>query len=434
MKLRVLLVNPWIYDFAAANMWSRPLGLLKVAEFLSSYDVELALIDCMDGGTAGRYGCGRYPKEVVEKPACLMGVPRKFGRYGMSLDAFTKSLPARGCPDVVLVTSLMSYWYPGVRKAIEIVREIHGSVPVILGGVYATLWSLHAMETSGADGVYRGEAGEGLKFLIETFGFRMRRKGKRKAYYNLGLYSHYPFAPVLTGSGCPHRCAYCASGLLSDGFERRPAGDVVAEIGDLYRMGVRDLAFYDDALLVRSDEHIKVILKEVIRQGLDVRFHCPNGLHARFIDDELACLMRSSGFRTVRLSLETVDGHRQVSTGGKVTSEELAGAVALLKKHGFTKNETGVYLMYGLPGQGVEEVREGVLFLKSLGVRIHLTEFSPIPGTQCWDELISRGIITGDADPLLTNNTVFSFLFSGYDQAEITRLKLDVKGYNLAEA
>lgn len=48
MTLKILLVNPWIYDFAAFNLWSRPLGLLHVAEYLSSFDTKLTLIDCTD--------------------------------------------------------------------------------------------------------------------------------------------------------------------------------------------------------------------------------------------------------------------------------------------------------------------------------------------------------------------------------------------------
>jgi len=64
-------------------------------------------------------------------------------------------------------------------------------------------------------------------------------------------------------------------------------------------------------------------------------------------------------------------------------------------------------------------------------VRINLTEFSPIPGTSCWNELKGRGIISDDIDPLLTNNTVFSYLHSGYDFDAVEKLKLDVKQYNL---
>jgi len=195
-------------------------------------------------------------------------------------------------------------------------------------------------------------------------------------------------------------------------------------------MGVRDFAFYDDALLVESGSHIKVILKEIIDRRMDIRFHCPNGLHARFIDDELAGLLKASGFRTLRLSLETVDEKRQKATGGKVSSEDLERSVKLLKKHGFAKDGIGVYLMYGLPGQAFDEIMEGVEFLKSLGVRINLTEFAPVPGTQCWDDLISSGTISREIDPLLTNNSVFSRLFSGYDPEETEKLKLSVKKYN----
>ncbi len=60
-----------------------------------------------------------------------------------------------------------------------------------------------------------------------------------------------------------------------------------------------------------------------------------------------------------------------------------------------------------------------------------MTEYSPIPGTRSWDELLSRGVITDSIDPLLTNNTVFSYLFSGYDPAELEKLRLEVKEYNL---
>jgi len=217
---------------------------------------------------------------------------------------------------------------------------------------------------------------------------------------------------------------------LYDGFLQRGPSDVLKEIITLYESGVRDFAFYDDALFFKADSHMKIILKEMIRSGLKARFHCPNGVHARFIDDELAYLMKQSGFTTLRLGLETINEERQVKTGGKILNDGFASAVRILKKHGFTKEHIGAYLMYGLPGQGFDEVTEGVNFLKSLDVRIHLTEFSPIPETPCWEELKQKGIITDDMDPLLTNNSVFSFLFSDYDQKALKKLKLDVKEYN----
>jgi radical SAM superfamily enzyme YgiQ (UPF0313 family) len=437
MPPKCILINPWVYDFAAANLWSRPLGLLKVAEFMSQFDLDLRFIDCMDvyNIKAGlqhikRYGTGNYPRQVVNKPYSLYCVPRHFARYGISPDKFKEEFRRHLPCSFVLVTSLMSYWYPGVQKAVTIVKELSPDSPVILGGIYATLNHNHALQKTGADFVYRGHIDMKFTSVMKNFGFNLKRKFPPRPYYSLGLYNNSPFAPILTAQGCPDRCSYCASSMLFDGFVQRNPFEVVQEILELYGMGIRDYAFYDDALLMNADSHLKVILKEVIRSNLRVRFHCPNGIHARFIDDELPSLMMKTGFKTLRLGLETISGRRQKETGGKVNHDIVKSAVERLKKGGFTKDKIGVYLMYGLPGQGLQEVIKGVDFLKDMGVKIHLTEFSPIPGTPCWEELVKSGIIDNDMDPLLTNNTVFTLLYSGYDLEALKILKHEVKEYN----
>ncbi len=443
MKLKFLLINPWIYDFSAVNLWSRPLGLLRVAEYLSQFDADLHFIDCMDILETKRiYGTGKYPRQVVDKPEVLKSVPRHYARYGIMLEEFEEKLKGHLPCDAVFVTSIMTYWYPGVQKAIEVVKTISPHTPVILGGIYATLYHRHASEHSGADFVYSGHIDKyhyppsvkndvpNITKVIEHLGIKLNTTRNVQPYYKLGLYDNYPFAPVMTSSGCPYRCTYCASSSLIDGFIQRDPGDIISDIQDLYKMGITDFAFYDDALLVNADNHMKIVLKEIIWSGLKVRFHCPNGVHARFIDDELACLMKQAGFTTLRLSLETINRERQAQTGGKVSTDIFKWAAQNLKRHGFTKEQVGVYLMYGLPGQGLGEVKEGVEFIKSLGLRINLTEFSPLPATSCWKELTGSGIMSGDIDPLLTNNSVFSLLFSGYDVAALEQLKLNVKEYN----
>ena len=35
----LLLINPWIYDFTAYDLWSQPLGLLYIASFLQSHGI-----------------------------------------------------------------------------------------------------------------------------------------------------------------------------------------------------------------------------------------------------------------------------------------------------------------------------------------------------------------------------------------------------------
>jgi hypothetical protein len=47
-KPNILLINPWIYDFAAHDLWSKPLGLLMLAGLLRAQGYNLSLLDCLD--------------------------------------------------------------------------------------------------------------------------------------------------------------------------------------------------------------------------------------------------------------------------------------------------------------------------------------------------------------------------------------------------
>lgn len=428
-KTKILLINPWIYDFSAFCFWARPLGLLQLAEHLSQFDVDITFIDCLEIKKFKNYGTGKYEAVEVPKPAVLKDVPFKYKRYGITEEEFINKIRENLPYDIVFVTSMMGYWYPGVKKSIEIIRNMQKNVTIILGGIYATLYHSHALSI-GADYVYKGRIDERFDNLLKEFGISQNLKKSKKNYYKLNLYKSYPFAPIITSYGCPFSCSYCASKIIYDRYSRRDNEEVFNEISELYDLGVRDFAFYDDALLIQSEKYIKPLLREVIKRFKDIRFHTPNGLHARFIDDELAYLFKKANFRTIRISLETINPDRQKDTGNKVDNTDFIRAVRLLQNNGFTKQEIGVYLMYGLPGQTIEEVIEGVEFLKTLRVRINLAEFSPIPGTESWNYLVSKKIIEENLDPLLTNNSIYSLFFSGYQREEIFKLKSEVKNYN----
>ncbi len=425
---RILLINPWVYDFAAYNLWARPLGLLKVADFLSQYDIDIRLIDCMEDYKPRKYYTGKYSRVSVEKPFILKDIPRQYSRYGMDLESFKENLKQTLPCDAIFITSLMTYWYPGVEKVVEVIREISKDIFIILGGIYATLYPEHAKRVIKPGGLHTGSINDEWSKTTHLHGLKKIRE--KVPFYRSGLYKSMPFAPLYTSSGCPFTCTYCASPFLNKKFSQRPHDDVVKEILELNDMGVKDFAFYDDALLINSERHIKPLLKEVIKLGLKVRFHCPNGIHAKYVDDELAYLMKKATFKTIRIGLETVDKIRQKQSGGKVNISEFLNAVGSLKKHGFTKSEIGVYLIYGLYGQELSEVTDSIKFLMSQDVTINLTEFSPIPHTDSFNELVAKKIITADIDPLVTNNTVFSYLYGGYDNNEIEKLKLKVKRYN----
>jgi 4-hydroxy-tetrahydrodipicolinate synthase len=79
-------------------------------------------------------GRGPYPKAEIPKPAIFAQVPRRFCRYGHDPARVQAALAALSPPpDLVLVTSIMTYWYPGVDEAVRLCRRLWPRVPVVVG-------------------------------------------------------------------------------------------------------------------------------------------------------------------------------------------------------------------------------------------------------------------------------------------------------------
>lgn len=428
---KVLLVNPWVYDFAAYDLWAKPLGLLYLGGMLRQNGCHVDLIDCLsfDQSVPKTYGQGNFRREVVDKPALLKHIPRYYARYGMSMEDFYTRLAKVERPDVVLVTSLMTYWYPGVFEAIRRIKAAFARTPVVLGGVYATLCLEHAAANSGADHIITGEGEmELMNLLTGLWGVRPAYPTgpddlDSRAYPCWDLEPGLRYGCILTSRGCPYRCTYCAAHMMAGGVRRRDPRKVADEVAFWQGRGLKDFAFYDDALLTQSESYAVPLLRDIVSRKLDVRFHCPNALHARFITQELARWMRAAGFITIRLGLETSDPARQYSTGNKITTAEFLRAVDNLRQAGYQGKDIGVYLLCGLPRQEAGEVREAIRLVRESGARPILAEYSPIPHTGLWDQAEDASPYPLAEEPLFHNNTLLPCEWTGFTYAMYQELK-----------
>jgi hypothetical protein len=437
----ILLVNPWITDFAAHDLWAKPMGLLLLGTLLRDGGCGVALLDCLDRHdpfsstspdlVAGRdraYGTGKYPKTVIQKPAVYADVPRRYHRYGIHTESFIRLALALPKPDLIWVTSHMTYWYPGVFETIRRLRELFPDTPVWLGGIYATLCRGHAEALSGAHLVARRL--DDLPARIEAAtGFRPNNGpswslSRLSLSPALDLLSRIDYAPVLTGLGCPYRCPYCASSILQPLSVKRSAEAVLHEIVHWRRdHGVSDFAFYDDALLLNADQTLKPALERLVMEGLDVRFHTPNALHVRALTRAWCDLLFAAGFRTIRLGLETTRRDRQKEWGGKVEPEMFLQGVENLRKAGFSSGDIGAYLMAGLPGQTVQEVRESIELVHAAGAQPFISQYSPVPGTALWKEACRVSPFDLASEPLAHNNTFLACRREDFTLDDLESLK-----------
>lgn len=444
MNRKILLVNPWIHDFAAYDLWAVPLGLLSLGSMLRENGYDVILIDClnpfhpdlahkkdMKAPKRASTGKGNFFKEAIPKPEALKDIPRRYNRYGIPPALFQETLRRAPRPDAVFVTSMMTYWYPGVVETISAVRRVFSDVPIVLGGIYATLCTDHAGQHAGADIVVAGEAEKHLpRILQDLFNevpFRLPDIGDLDSY----PYPAFDLLPsrghisVMTSRGCPFRCTYCATHVLNGKFRVRGPIEVVDEIAFWNkRYGITNFSFYDDALLVESEERAVPMLEEIVKRGLACSFHCPNGLHLREIDRRLASLMHRGGFRTIRFGFETARTGRQAATGGKVTNDETRDAVAALREAGYRHSDIGLYILCGLPGQTPDEIRESIGFARSCGGRPVITEYSPIPGTPLWNDAVKTSPYDIENEPLYHNNTLLPCRPEGFTYEMYEELKM----------
>ncbi len=414
MKPTILLVNPPIYDFTAYDFWLKPYGLLRVGGLLRGH-ADLELFDYMDrnqpdfdqalADKTTRWGCGPYTKTRVQKPKIFNKIPRFFNRFGRKKAMFCNVLRAKKHLDVVLIQTSLTYWYPGVKEVIDDVRRFHPRATIVLGGFYATCCPTHAAAL-GPDLVIQGSA---LVPLFEKLQIPMPQGFTPPAWE---LYPALTTGVIKLTSGCPFSCTYCYVPQSGQTFSTRPIDECIEEVQFLAHCGAKNIAFYDDALLFRPENVFFPFLQRVLQKNIKVNFHTPNALHARFLTPDSAQLMVKSGVKTFYLGFESRSDAFHARAGGKVISDDLAAAVAHLRRAGADMNCVTAYEMLGHPRFAAQQLESSMRFASELGIRVMLSDFSPIPGTP--DGELCSDIVNLD-EPLFHNKTAFPLLFLGLE-------------------
>lgn len=410
--MRILLVNPPIYDFAAYDFWLQPYGLFRVAGRLPKF-CRLSYFNFLVARRRDPWGRGPFDCTYVSKPSVLRDIPRRFRRYGKPREDFRQYLAAEKPFDAALIPATMTYWYPGITEVIEDIRCIQPSAKIVLGGTYCTICPQHAL-TLGADLVING------CFLDPLWSFLSIEPENNIPIQPPGKHD---FSIIKISDGCPFNCSYCYSPIFGPEYTVRPAEECVKEILQIVDRGIRNVAFYDDSLLYRAENALIPFLKSALGMKLPVSFHTPNALNARFISSEIAQLMVRSGFASFFIGLESSSSSWQKSTGGKVDTEEYDSAVRRLKEAGAKAITT--YIIIGHPLSDDQDLDSSIRLAHDSGTKILLSEFSPIPGTEDGEK--SRRWADLE-EPLAHNKTAFAIRRLGYDR--LNRWKQMVKTLN----
>lgn len=295
-------------------------------------------------------------------------------------------------PDLVGITGFTSQ----ANRAYELSSHFRSlGVPVVMGGIHATMRQDEAMER--VDSIVTGEA-ESIwaQVLNDIQHGRLKRRYEGgfadisavpKARHDL-LNGRYAFGAIQTTRGCPLNCSFCSVTAFNGArYRQRPIADVVSEF-----QGIREkrVLVVDDNLIGTRPEHIsraKDLFRALART--DLRKEWVAQATVNFGDDEeLLELAAKAGCRGVFIGFESPAPEGLDEVGKKFNlykGRDIRASVRRIQRHGILV--VGSFII-GLdvdkPGIG----RQIAETAQQYGVdNLNTLFLTPLPGTQLWDRL-----------------------------------------------
>ncbi len=342
----------------------------------------------------------------------------------LSPEAFTAELAAFD-PELVGISVLVDQYQDAGHRASALIKTWKPSVPVVMGGVYATLNTVEILKRDPhVDYVVSGEGEHVFRDLIRHFQGEGDLPAKGVAYrrdgaivfggradlikdldalplpaYHLIDYPRYvqdaperrsvdmpplfPYGRLQTSRGCPFTCSFCQVESISGrAFRSRSTARILEEIRWLKEaFGVRSLVFDDDNLL-HSRARAMELFQAMVDQGLAMPW-VSIATAAFKLDAELLALMRKSGCEYIDIAVES--GVKRVTRDiiHKPINHDHVRKVARLAQ------EAGIFVaanfIVGFPGETWDEIRQTLRYAEDLNadyVKIFIA--TPLPQTKLW--------------------------------------------------
>jgi radical SAM superfamily enzyme YgiQ (UPF0313 family) len=350
----------------------------------------------------------RWNRYRVWKPLSLMVLagltPAEWEISIVDENLGSPNYPAMRRPDLVGITAFTSQ----ANRAYEVATQFRRlGVPVVMGGIHATMCLDEAMER--VDSIVTGEAERVWLQVLED-----AKHGSLKRRYDGGLAqindvpfarhdllaTGYAFGAIQTTRGCPLNCSFCSVTAFNGArYRQRPIPDVVREF-QLVRE--KHVLVVDDNLVGTRPDHIaraKDLFRALAQANLRKEWVAQATIN--FADDEeLLALAAKAGCRGVLIGLESPAAEGLRELGKKfnlLKGRDFRDSVRRIQRHnilvvgsfiiGFDIDEPGI-------GKRIAEVAS------QYGVdNLNVLFLTPLPGTRLWDQMKSEDRIALDAFP-----------------------------------
>ncbi|MBN1980202.1 MAG: B12-binding domain-containing radical SAM protein [Chitinivibrionales bacterium] len=312
-----------------------------------------------------------------------------------------ESLPL---PDCVGITAFTSQ----VNRAYEIASFYRShSVPVIMGGIHATMCTQEAQQR--VDSVVSGEAESVWAQVLDDcqkkqlkplyVGVRQDLDKVPAARHDL-LSKGYFFGSIQISRGCPLSCSFCSvTAFNGHQFRRRPIPKVIEEFK---LMREKYILIVDDNLIGTTKEHIvfsKKLLQAMVESKINKKWIAQVTINMAD-DDELLRLAKRAGCVGVFIGFESTSAEGLAEVSKKFVCQnnrDIKKSIQRIQTHGITV--LGSFIL-GLDSDKKNSGQNLARVALHYGLDVlNVMILTPLPGTRLWDSMALEGRIIANDFP-----------------------------------
>jgi anaerobic magnesium-protoporphyrin IX monomethyl ester cyclase len=324
--------------------------------------------------------------------------------------------------------------WPAAVSVINQLRRLRPDVPIVLGGIHASMFDTYLLSSFPVQYIIRGEGEEAFPLLCAA----IERGGNMHSVPNLswkdgehvvrnpiapkigkGQLSDYPLpdygalpthvykgVSLESSRGCAFDCSFCSTsyrlswrGMTPEAFVDRLEG--LAPFIAKGRFGTTHII--DDEFSMNPRRAIDIA--ETIRErGLRPKLVYDSRANDLLFDGYVASIAEFTHQFLVGAECGYDEGLKKIGKG--TTCDSLERAAAMLERHGIAQRADFSFIM-GLPWEDVGDVEKTLAFATHLystyGVRVLLQWYCQIPGSRLWEADFARGAVS----PALYNDYGF---------------------------
>lgn len=268
-ELDVLLIQPPMSNMKKASI-TIPLGIAYIASYLQNNEYNVDIIDM----------------QVDVVPRCLL-----------------KQIIKKKAPKVIgLSTTILTY--SNALRIASFIKKHFPKILITLGGSHSSFLETDLEKNRFIDFIIRGEGEETFKQLLDFYFKRkecklteiagisytennilIRNKDRdfihdldllpfpARGLFDLSKYDN-PFS-IITGRGCPFRCAFCTNSIMwKSTYRLRSITNIVDEIELITKDSNRRIVQILDDTFVSSEKRVLEFCEELTKRKLNIYFTC----------------------------------------------------------------------------------------------------------------------------------------------------------------